>query len=194
MFTSTVETSWFVLNAKPRLLKKIIETLNKKHLEYYCPFLAIHRNWDDRKRNNQQIFFPSFIFVKEEAIQQGVISKMQGGANLVYWLNEPAKITTDEVNSIKLFLNKYQKITFEKSEVNIGEKIKIVKGSAIRRDGNIVHVSGAGVLKMELPSIGYNLIAQLLDNQEYGNISSEVLLPENARSIYNNGLRNVATS
>ncbi|MGN6493967.1 MAG: transcription termination/antitermination NusG family protein [Agriterribacter sp.] len=164
MFTSVPETSWFILNVKPRLLRKVVDFLNKRHLEHYCPFLSIHPNWDDRRRNNQQPLFPSYVFVREKAIQQEILTRIQGSVNLVYWLDAPATITGEEVIAIKTFLDTYQHVSFEKCAITVPEEVKVVKETVIRKEGNIVHVSGIGAT-MQLPSIGYNLIGQTANRE-----------------------------
>ena len=152
--------SWYVVYTKPRWEKKVAESLKKKGVMQYCPLNRAQKQWHDRKKIVDEPLFTSYVFVRITKDQHSRIKEMAGIVNFVHWLGKPAIVKDEEIDAIRSFLNEYKTVSVEKTSVNINDVVKITQGPLIHREGRIVQVNNNSV-KVELPSIGYSLIAQV---------------------------------
>ncbi|MCC6288646.1 MAG: UpxY family transcription antiterminator [Chitinophagaceae bacterium] len=153
---------WYVIYTKPRWEKKLSDTLRKKGIEQYCPLNRVAKQWHDRKKIVEEPLFASYLFVKIRKDQQAYIKAIPGVINFVYWLGKLAVVKSSEIEAIQSFLAEYKTISIEKTSVSVrlDDSVTITKGPLIHREGRIVQVNNNSV-KIEIPSIGYALIAQV---------------------------------
>ncbi|MBN8790587.1 MAG: UpxY family transcription antiterminator, partial [Terrimonas sp.] len=145
---------------KPRWEKKVAESLTKKGFEQYCPLNKVQKQWHDRKKIVLEPLFSSYVFVKTNPQSLSYIKSISGVVNFVHWLGKPAIVRNEEIEAIESFLGKYENVHLEKTVVNVNDAVKITQGPLIHREGRIVQVNNNSV-KIELPSIGYALVAQI---------------------------------
>src|SRR6476619_2013170 len=107
MAPNTVETKWYAVYTRPRWEKKVAEILSRKKIENYCPLNKLLRQWSDRKKIVFEPLFTSYVFVKAAEKEHSEIRKIDGIINFVYWINKPAIIRNEEIESIKEFLKEY---------------------------------------------------------------------------------------
>ena len=153
-------TLWYVVYTKPRWEKKVAEYLEKKGIEQYCPLNKLHKQWHDRKKIIEEPLFASYVFVKVNKNQHTYIKAIPGIVNFVHWLGKPAVIREEEIVAIQSFLSEYKTVNLEKINVSVDDVVKITHGPLIHKEGRIVQVNNNSV-KVELPSLGYALIAQV---------------------------------
>lgn len=152
--------SWYVVYTKPRWEKKVAESLEKKGIEQYCPLNKVQKQWHDRKKIVGEPLFTSYVFIRTSNDQHSRIKTISGIVNFVHWLGKPAIVKDEEIDAIRSFLLEHKNVNIEKTNVNIDDVVKITQGPLIHREGRIVQVNNNSV-KIELPSIGYALIAQV---------------------------------
>ncbi|MBS1751534.1 MAG: UpxY family transcription antiterminator [Bacteroidetes bacterium] len=150
---------WYVVYTKPNWEKKVAELLGKKGIEQYCPLNKVQKQWHDRKKTILEPLFKSYVFVRAEVQAHSRIKAMPGILNFVYWLGKPAMVKNEEIDAIRSFLLEHKNVQLEKVAVNVNDVVKIIHGPFIHREGKIVQVTN-NTVKIELPSIGYTLIAQ----------------------------------
>ena len=155
-----MEKYWYAVYTKPRWEKKIAEVLTKRKFENYCPLNKVQRQWHDRKKIIYEPLFTSYVFVKAEEGQQTELKNVDGIINLVYWLGKPAKISNEEINTIKKFLNDYGNVQLERAKVNVHDTVRILGGPLMDQEGSIVSISNK-LVKVALPSLGYMMVAQV---------------------------------
>lgn len=153
-------TSWYVVYTRPRWEKKVSEVLDKKGIEQYCPLNKVQKQWHDRKKAIDEPLFTSYVFVRVSSSEHSRIKSIPGIVNFVHWLGRPAVIREEEIEAIRSFLDEYKSVNIEKTNVRVNDVVKITQGPLIHREGRIVQVNNNSV-KIELPSIGYALIAQV---------------------------------
>jgi transcription antitermination factor NusG len=78
----------------------------------------------------------------------------------VYWLNRPAVIRNEEIDTIKKFLSEYDHVTVEKSQVNLNDRVRIINGPLMMWEGNVVEIR-TNTVKITLPSLGQTLVAEI---------------------------------
>jgi hypothetical protein len=146
--------TWFILYIQPIHGKRILRQLSLKHIEYFWPCRTQHV-W--RMRHSLLIFplFPSYIFVYSTPCEHAAIKRIDGVLNFVYWLNNLATITDEEINAIRDFITNYPEIKMEKVVMNINEtRMNGHDGAEYMPDIK------NGIKRIVLPSLGYHLIAE----------------------------------
>ncbi len=153
---------WSIIYTRPGCEKKLTALLVKKRIEAYCPLNRIQRQWMDRKRIITEPLFSSYVFVKVPLTDHdhANIKQTEGFVNFVYWLNKPAIIWDEEINTIKKFLIEYDHVSIEKSEVLPNDIVRILNGPLVLWEGKVVEVR-TNTIKILLPSLGYSLVAEI---------------------------------
>lgn len=153
---------WYVLYTKPRWEKKVAELLGKRNILHYCPINKVKKQWHDRKKTVLEPLFTSYVFVYTTSSSHTFIKDVPGVINFVYWLGKPAVVRNTEIEAIKGFLEEHETVLIEKIPVNVSvdDKVTIVHGPLIHKEGRVVQVLN-NFVKVELPSIGYSLVAKV---------------------------------
>ena len=152
--------SWFAVYTKPRWEKKVASTLERRGVEVYCPVNKVRRQWSDRKKTVHEPLFKSYVFVHVDPVDFPVLYRTAGVINLVYWLNKPAVIRDKEIMTIRRFMNEHEEVTLEKAVVKVDDLVRISGGAFMDMEGQVVGHQGNRV-KVYLPSLGYNLVAEV---------------------------------
>src|SRR5690349_12214385 len=156
----TATKQWYALYTRPRWEKKVAETLEKKKIEVYCPLNKVKKQWADRKKTVFEPLFTSYVFVNISEREQQSIREIDGVLNFVYWLNRPAVIKNEEIDTIKRFLNEYDHVTVERTNVSLHDRVRIINGPLMMWEGNVVEIR-TNTVKITLPSLGQTLVAEL---------------------------------
>jgi len=157
---STIVKLWYAVYTKPHCEKKVSDLLVKKGIENYCPFNRVQKQWSDRKKIIHEPLFSSYVFVRIDATEQLKVRQTQGILNFVYWLNKPAVIRNEEIDTIKQFLNEHSFVRLEKVALNVEDLVKIVSGPFMAQQGRVISLKKKTV-KIALPSLGYWMHAEV---------------------------------
>jgi transcription antitermination factor NusG len=134
--------------------------LERKGIESYCPLNKVQRQWSDRKKIVMEPLFQSYVFVNVAAGEHLGVRETSGVLNFVYWLQKPAVIRAEEIEMIKRFLNEYHHVQVERSQVSVHDRVRVIGGPLMMREGNVLEVKNKTV-KVLLPTMGYTLVAEI---------------------------------
>jgi transcription antitermination factor NusG len=135
--------------------------LSKRGIESYCPLNKVYRQWSDRRKQLSIPLFTSYVFVKVEEPELARVRSITSSiVSAVYWLGRPAVIKDAEIQEIKNFLNKHSTITLEKRPVDLNDEVLVMRGPFYNQHGIVQSVKNHSVV-LSLPSLGYNMIAEL---------------------------------
>lgn len=151
--------NWYVVYTKAKCEKKVAALIALNKIEAFCPLIKAQKQWSDRKKTIEEPLFSSYVFVYVTPKEHGFIKQMTGVVNFVHWLNRPAIVKEEEIQSIKSFIQDYKRISLEKATVNMNEVVKIIEGPFMNKEGNVVEIKHKTV-KVYLPSLGYNMVAE----------------------------------
>lgn len=151
---------WYALYTRPRWEKKVADQLEKKKVEVYCPLNKVERQWADRRKVVMEPLFASYVFVYITEQEALTVKQTEGVVNFVFWLNKPAVIRNEEIDTIKKFLNEYDYVTVEKAQVNLNDRVRIINGPLMMWEGQVVEIR-TNTVKITLPSLGQTLIAEI---------------------------------
>lgn len=151
---------WYAVYTRPRWEKKVAELLERKKVEVYCPLNKVNRQWADRRKVVLEPLFTSYVFVYVSEQEHANIKQTDGIVNFVYWLNKPAVIRNEEIETIRKFLIEYDHVSLEKTQVNLNDRVRIINGPLMMWEGNVVEIR-TNTIKITLPSLGQNLVAEI---------------------------------
>lgn len=161
MFKSIyMEKKWYVIYTRSRCEKKVDSILKKNNIESYCPLNKVMKQWSDRKKLVYEPLFNGYVFVRIAEHEHIAVRQLSTEIiNFIYWLGKPAVIKDDEIQNISNFLNNYMNVTIEQHQLALNNKVKILSGPLIDREGIVTYL-GCHKVKVILPSLGYSLIAE----------------------------------
>ena len=125
---STSQKQWYALYTRPRWEKKVSELLDRKKVDAYCPLNKVRKQWADRKKVVLEPLFKSYVFVYVTNEEHLKIKQTDGVIGFVHWLNKPAVIRQEEIDTIKRFLSEYDNVMLEKMAVKLNDTVRIING------------------------------------------------------------------
>lgn len=155
--------NWYAVNTRPRWEKKVVQILEKKGIENYCPLNKVIKQWSDRKKVILEPVFKSYVFVKIEEQKKWDLKRIDGILNYVYWLGKPAKIKEEEINTIKKFLNEFSNVNVESLTLEVNQKVRIKQGILMNYEGILLEISGNRAF-VKIESMGIQLSAHFDKN------------------------------
>lgn len=162
-----MQKNWYVLYTRPQCEKKVATLLAKKKIECFIPYVNTDLPRLKKSKTVTRPLFKSYVFVY--TTEQEALSLLQadGIINVLHWLGKPAVIAEAEVNAIKEFTSGYENINLERLPVNSNMLEKSFYKSAYTVEGNLVAVQNK-TIKINLPSLGYAMIANLKEESVFG--------------------------
>ena len=151
---------WHAVYTKPRWEKKVAELLTKNEIENYCPLNKVWRQWSDRKKLVYEPLFKSYVFVRIDCGDHGKVREIYGILNFLNWLGKPAVIRDEEIEMIRQFLNVHVNVHTQKCSIKVNDTVRITSGPFSFQKGNVLEVRN-NAIKVFLPSLGYQLIAEI---------------------------------
>jgi transcription antitermination factor NusG len=152
--------NWYAIYTRPRWEKKVVRQLEEKGIEHYCPLVRSERQWSDRRKIILEPLISGYVFVQINERDTAAVRKLNGCINFVYWLSKPAIIRAEEIDAIRQFLLFYDCVQLQKTRVNLDDRVKIINGPFIEKEGKVVGIKSRTV-KVLLPSLGFALVAEL---------------------------------
>jgi len=157
--------NWYIIYTRPKWEKKVAEQLARKKINSYCPLNSMARDWSERRKPLTEPLFSSYVFVNLNETELGKVRQTDGVINFVHWLGSPAVVRTEEIETVKNFINDYPEVRVEKIHVNLSDHVRIVSEPLMKREGNLLEIRN-NVVKAVLPSLGYMLVAELNNESE----------------------------
>jgi transcription antitermination factor NusG len=162
-----MQKNWYVLYTKPQCEKKVAALLTKKKVENFIPQVCVDSQKSWRQKLVYRPLFKTYVFVHATECEINLLKQIDGVISLLYWLGVPAFINDTEINAIKEFTNDYQNIDLEKLSVNSNVIEKSIFRSSYEIEGNVLAVKNK-TIKINLPSLGYAMIANLKEDSIFG--------------------------
>ncbi|HZG25545.1 MAG TPA: UpxY family transcription antiterminator [Chitinophagaceae bacterium] len=151
-----IDAKWHIVFTKPRREKKVVELLEKKKIESYCPQNKVSSALTNHKVVSVQLLFPSYVFVRISEDQVNEVLRTSGVINFMYWLKTPAIVPDRDIEMVKYFLSEYENLQVERTEVKVSEASSIIRGTLVSKTGNMP----SHCVQAVLPSLGFVLISE----------------------------------
>ena len=162
-----MQKNWYIIYTKPKCEKKVAATFTKRKIDNFLPFNCKQVNSSRKSKLIYEPLFDSYLFANVTNTDIAKIRDVEGVVNLVYWKGEPAIMNNDEIEAIKEFTSYHQDIKLEKTQVNLNRTTKIIDGPWYSMEGNVLSVKNT-MVKVNLPSIGFSMIAEIENKSVIG--------------------------
>ncbi len=148
---------WFALYVQPRKEKVVEKELLKIGYEVYLPLKQELRQWKDRKKLIEVPLIPSYVFMNIEEREMWDIVRINGCVKFIWFNGKPCPIPDNQIDSIKLLLEK--KVEIEQTSINpsSGDLVKIIEGDFIGLVGVFLHKKGKNNFAVRISSLGIDL-------------------------------------
>ncbi|MFD0931973.1 UpxY family transcription antiterminator [Psychroflexus salinarum] len=150
------QSHWFVLYTKPRAEKKLAEQLREDGIESYCPTQIKVKQWSDRKKKIEIPILPSMILVNIKDDERDKVFNRRHAVRYLYWLGQPAKVTSEEVESLRSMLEDSQFESQGLEKLKPGEKLDMTALGFEHIQGTVKFVT-AQECWIVLENLGYVL-------------------------------------
>jgi transcription antitermination factor NusG len=174
-----MQKNWYIVYTKTKCEKKVSGLLTKKKIENFCPINYRQVVQFQRIKIIHEPLFPSFVFARIEQEKISSLIQLENILNIVYWKGKPAIVQNEEIKVIKEFVSEHQNVELEKSAINLMSAASVIDRPAYSIDGNVVTIKNKSI-KVNLPSLGYTMIAQVEKETVLGR---EVLLGKQEFSL-----------
>ena len=144
--------NWIAVYTKSRHEQTVVNELNKKNIESYCPMFKERRQWSDRKKWVHFPLFRSYVFANIE-INENIYVLQTIGVNKIVKFQEKISIIPDQVidnmkNIIEGGYNIEQADYFIK-----GDEVCVVSGPLKGLDGVVLDSRGANKIIIKIEAI-----------------------------------------
>lgn len=155
-----MQKQWYIIYTKPKSEKKVAALLTKRKINNFCPINCKQYTSLRRRKLLFEPLFNSYVFIHIFENEIVSLKQIEGIVSLVFWKGKPATVRPEEIQAIKDFVDNHQNVILEQVEVNVNEKPRFINSPLYTIDGKIMAVKNK-VIKLNLPSIGYMMIADI---------------------------------
>ena len=144
--------NWIAVYTKSRHEQIVVNELNKKNIESYCPMLKERRQWSDRKKWVYFPLFRSYVFANIE-IKENIYVLQTIGVNKIVKFQEKISIIPDQViDNIKNIIEGGYNV--EQTDYFIkGDEVRVVSGPLKGLDGVVLDLRGANKIIIKIEAI-----------------------------------------
>ena len=151
---------WIAVYTKSRHEKVVIQELEKKNIEAYCPILKERRQWNDRKRWVEFPLFRSYVFVKIELKNSLYILQTMGVHHIIKFQGKISTIPDGIIQNIKSMID--GGFTVEQVEYFVkGDEVKVVDGPLKGMEGIVVKIKNENKLVIKVAEIQQAIAVQI---------------------------------
>lgn len=144
--------NWIAVYTKSRHEQTVVNELNKKNIESYCPMFKERRQWSDRKKWVHFPLFRSYVFANIE-INENIYVLQTIGVNKIVKFQEKISIIPDQViDNIKNIIEGGYNV--EQTDYFIkGDEVRVVSGPLKGLDGVVLDLRGANKIIIKIEAI-----------------------------------------
>ena len=117
---------WRVLYTNPRAEMKVTQRLEKIGVEAYCPARMEMRQRSDRKKKIWVPLLPSMVLVNIEEREKNKVFDVQGVVRYLFWLGQPAKVSVEEVLTLKEVTEAKNLVAHEVIKKGVGAEVELL--------------------------------------------------------------------
>lgn len=156
--------NWFALYVRSRFEKKVSNALTQEGIENYLPLQKTFRQWKDRKKWITVPLFNSYVFVKADPTNYYNCLKTNGAVKFVWFDGKPATIKEEEIELIKSICNSSYNYHSIELPIEIGQKVKIVRGVFNGYEGEVIQLNGKHKVLFRISNLPISVVVQIPKN------------------------------
>ena len=151
---------WIAVYTKSRHEKVVIQELENKNIEAYCPIFKERRQWSDRKRWVEFPLFRSYVFAKIELKNSIYILQTTGVHHIIKFQGNISIIPDEIIQNIKSIIDGC--FTVEQVEYFVkGDEVIVVDGPLKGMEGIVVKIKNENKLVLKIEAIQQAIAVQI---------------------------------
>ena len=151
---------WIAVYTKSRHEKVVIQELENKNIEAYCPIFKERRQWSDRKRWVEFPLFRSYVFAKIELKNSLYVLQAMGVHHIIKFQGNISIIPNEIIQNIKSMID--GGFTVEQVEYFVkGDEVIVVDGPLKGMDGIVVKIKNENKLVLKVAAIQQAIAVQI---------------------------------
>ena len=151
---------WIAVYTKSRHEKVVIQELENKNIEAYCPIFKERRQWSDRKRWVEFPLFRSYVFAKIELKNSLYVLQAMGVHHIIKFQGNISIIPNEIIQNIKSMID--GGFTIEQVEYFVkGDEVIVVDGPLKGMDGIVVKIKNENKLVLKVAAIQQAIAVQI---------------------------------
>ena len=151
---------WIAVYTKSRHEKVVIQELENKNIEAYCPIFKERRQWSDRKRWVEFPLFRSYVFAKIELKNSLYVLQAMGVHHIIKFQGNISIIPNEIIQNIKSMID--GGFTVEQAEYFLkGDEVIVVDGPLKGMDGIVVKIKNENKLVLKVAAIQQAIAVQI---------------------------------
>ena len=151
---------WIAVYTKSRHEKVVIQELENKNIEAYCPIFKERRQWSDRKRWVEFPLFRSYVFAKIELKNSLYVLQAMGVHHIIKFQGNISIIPDEIIQNIKSMVD--GGFTIEQVEYFVkGDEVIVVDGPLKGMDGIVVKIKNENKLVLKVAAIQQAIAVQI---------------------------------
>ena len=151
---------WIAVYTKSRHEKVVIQELENKNIEAYCPIFKERRQWSDRKRWVEFPLFRSYVFAKIELKNSIYILQTTGVHHIIKFQGNISIIPDEIIQNIKSIIDGC--FTVEQVEYFVkGDEVIVVDGPLKGMEGIVVKIKNENKLVLKVAAIQQAIAVQI---------------------------------
>ena len=151
---------WIAVYTKSRHEKVVIQELENKNIEAYCPIFKARRQWSDRKRWVEFPLFRSYVFAKIELKNSIYILQTTCVHHIIKFQGNISIIPDEIIQNIKSMID--GGFTVEQVEYFVkGDEVIVVDGPLKGMDGIVVKIKNENKLVLKVAAIQQAIAVQI---------------------------------
>ena len=151
---------WIAVYTKSRHEKVVIQELENKNIEAYCPIFKERRQWSDRKRWVEFPLFRSYVFAKIELKNSLYVLQAMGVHHIIKFQGNISIIPNEIIQNIKSMID--GGFTVEQVEYFVkGDEVIVVDGPLKGMDGIVVKIKNENKLVFKVAAIQQAIAVQI---------------------------------
>ena len=144
--------NWIAVYTKSRHEQIVVNELNKKNIESYCPMFKERRQWSDRKKWVHFPLFRSYVFANIEINENIYVLQTIGVIKIVKFQEKISIIPDQVIDNMKNIIEGGYNI--EQADYFIkGDEVRVVSGPLKGLDGVVLDLRGANKIIIKIESI-----------------------------------------
>ncbi|TRX15966.1 transcription termination/antitermination protein NusG [Flavobacterium franklandianum] len=117
--------NWYVVYTKPKWEKRVSDQLLKFGVNCFCPLVNKVQQYSDRKKKVVVPLFNNYVFVQLAEKDRNLVFGSPGVIRYLFWLGKHAIVKDNEINTIKDWIAKGDKLDISVSQHKVGDTIKL---------------------------------------------------------------------
>jgi transcription elongation factor/antiterminator RfaH len=156
--------NWIAIYTKPRHEQVVVNELNKKNINSYCPMFKERRQWSDRKKWVHFPLFRSYVFANIELKESIYVLQTIGVTSIVKFQKKVSIIPDQVIKNIKNIIESDFKV--EKADFFIkGDEVIVTRGPLKGLDGIVLDKKGDSKIIMKIEAIKQALSVEITSDQ-----------------------------